>query len=256
MKQLMNLQNQFQNFLTQDNAEIISNIMGTAKVSREKRMDIYKEAYRLRLIEALTANFPILEKYLGYEQFNKLANGYIDAYPSEFRSIRWFGDRLDLFLNENEPYHVFPYLSEFANLEWCMTLSFDAREESVITLGAIGEVAPHLWETMRFRLHHSIHLLTFNWNVVDLWKSLSQDETPPDPVKQAPQSWILWRQNLINRYCLLPTDEHLALASIAEGKKFGEVCELLSEWSEDPALKAASLLKGWIEAGLIIEIIV
>src|SRR5579862_3161955 len=114
MTNLMNLQNKFQSYLINSNNDIRLDIEETKKVSATTRLQIYSNAYRFRLIEALASNYPVLQKYLGADSFQELAIQYIDEHPSTFRSIRWFGNQLENFLREHNQYNAFPYLAELS----------------------------------------------------------------------------------------------------------------------------------------------
>lgn len=257
MKELVQLQNQFQEYLLHMNTAMENNILGTAKVSAKERLAIYKNAYNSRLLEALESTYSMLSKHLGEESFEVLANSYIHHRPSTYRSIRWFGDQLDLHLNEHSHFKLFPYLSELAKFEWTMALVFDAANAEIISLEDVVKIPPNLWENMRFKLHPSTHFLYLKWNVVAIWQSLSADEVPVMPEESVtPVCWIAWRKEFISQFCSLPTDEAWALNAIKSGKTFGEICEGLCEWikEEEAPLHAASLLKGWITAEIISQV--
>lgn len=257
MKDLLTLQNQFQEYLLHSQNDIFNYIVNTEKVPTDVRLSIYSHAYRSRLLEALAANYPSMQVYLGSEQFETLGNAYIDRYPSHFRSIRWFGDQLENFLHENKPYNDFPYLSELAKVEWTMTLVFDAANSDFVKLEDLGNIPPECWVDMHLLAHPSAHLIQLSWNVVPIWQALSQDELPCELLQSdMPISWIFWRSNLINQYCSLTKDEASALDAMLKGNTFGEICEVLCQFVDEKevAMRAASLLKGWISAGLIAEI--
>ena len=132
MNGLLDLQHKFQNYLMNTDLAFKSCIHGTAKASVDTRLAIYKNAYQLRLIDALAANYPVLKKYLGCEQFHELGEHFLKIYPSTFRSIRWFGDKLAVFLYEAKPYCDMPYLAELAQFEWANTLVFDAPDSHLL----------------------------------------------------------------------------------------------------------------------------
>jgi len=254
MNNLMNLQNKFQSYLINSDCDINADIEETKKVSATTRLQIYSNAYRFRLIEALSSNYPILQKFLGEVLFQELALHYIDAYPSTFRSIRWFGDKLENFLREHDEYNAFPYLAELSKLQWRMTLTFDALDRELIDMEAVMQIPQDDWVRMQFILHPSVYILDFQWNVIQIWKNLSQDNSPDEPLKyDISIPYIFWRKDLINQYCSLPQDECYAIESVIKGHTFGEICEGLCQWvdEQDAALRAASLLKGWISSGLI-----
>jgi len=254
MTNLMNLQNKFQSYLVNLDSNIKSDIEETKKVSATTRLQIYSNAYRFRLIDALSSNYPMMQKYLGDDSFHELALLYIDAYPSTFRSIRWFGDQLEIFLRDHNKYNELPYLAELSKLEWHMTLTFDAPDYEVIDIEEIKQIPPDVWAIMRFIPHPSVYLLDFQWNVIQIWKNLSEDSHPDEPMKyDISIPYIFWRKDLINQYCSLPQDERYAIDSMMNGHTFGEICEGLCQWVDEQhaALRAASLLKGWINSGLI-----
>lgn len=254
MNNLMNVQNKFQSYLIAFDSGINTDIEETKKVSAATRLQIYSNAYRFRLIDALASNFPILQKYLGDERFQELALLYIDAYPSTFKSIRWFGNQLESFLQEQDKYTDFPYLAELAKLEWHMTLTFDAFDRELVDMQTVTQIPQDDWPMMRFVPHPSVYILDFQWNVVQIWQNLSKDEFPPEPINyEIATSYIFWRKDLISQYCSLPSDERHAIDYMMSGHTFGEICLGLCQWvdEQDAALRAASLLKGWISSGLI-----
>jgi len=57
-------------------------------------------------------------------------------------------------------------------------------------------------------------------------------------------------------YCSLKEDEAASIAAAINGCSFGEICEILYQLTAEDkaALRAASLLKGWLMAELIAEI--
>lgn len=257
MKELLALQNNFQHYLLMQNDDFSQHVVGTEKVPVEIRLAIYGNAYRSRLIDALAANFPVMAIYFGDEQFADMASCYIDAYPSTFRSIRWFGDQLETFLAEDLDYSQYPILAELAKLEWLMTLTFDAEESEIADFDAVTSVRPENWADMRFRLHPSVYLCEFSWNAVQIWQQLMEDEAPNDPLQsEKPVRWVFWRKELTNQFCSLPEDEAFALDAAKNGLNFGDICEGLCQWIDESqaAQRAASLLKGWISSGLIAEI--
>ena len=103
MSELRVLQRQFQEFLLTSQQGIEESVRSTISVSKDTRLGIYRDAYQLRLIECLITSYPALHLYLGTEEFQKLCRAYIDAYPSPFRSIRWYGNHLADFLRTNYP---------------------------------------------------------------------------------------------------------------------------------------------------------
>ena len=257
MTTLSRLQSDFQNHLLRLEGAAEELIVDTERVNARTRLSIYAEAYRLRLLEALDANFPLLHRWVGDEQFQNIGCAYIEAEPSRHYNIRYFGDRLARFLSSTEPFAQTPALSEMANFEWAMTLAFDAPDAAAVSIAEIGEIPPKLWPAMKFTLHASVQRLDLNWNVAAVWKALQNDVQPPQPEAQTtPTAWVIWRQRLSPYFRSLDVTEAWALDAAGNGEDFSAVCEGLCEWidAQHVATHAAGLLKRWAADGLIAKI--
>lgn len=257
MTTLKQQQNSFQRYLLEGQPDFLEMVVGTTTVSAESRLMIYNNAYRYRLIDALASNFPVLYLYLGAEQFHSLASSYMNTHPSVYRSIRWYGDQLPNFLYECDEYRDHPYCSELAEFEWCMTLAFDSADALALTIDDIICLPPESWVNMRFQAHPALRRINFHWNIVAIWEAISTDNTPPAlEHTDCATPWLIWRHELENQFCTLPTDEAWAIDALLNGATFGEIGEGLCQWvtEEEAGLRAASFLKSWIQAGLITNI--
>jgi hypothetical protein len=259
MSELMNLQNKFQAYLMHSDAQIEQSIVATKNVPVAVRLDIYGNAYRSRLLEALEATYPALKIYMGDDEFYKIGHEYLDKYPSSYRSIRWFGDQLPAFMKEHIPYRDQPQAAELAALEWTMTLVFDAADSDVLEIDEMNTIPPDAWESMQLHFHPTVHCLKLRWNVVEFWQAIMEDQAPPELVQtHLPNNWVLWRKDLLNYDCPINEDEAWAIAAMAKGCTFGELCEGLCQWTDeqDAVTRAATLLKDWIIAGLVQKILI
>lgn len=255
---LKKLQQDFQAFLLNNQQDIHKNIISTPTMSASERLSIYQNAYYARLVEALAMAYPGVRTYLGFDDFYQIACEYANAYPSEFRSIRWFGDQFADFLFQHQDYCDYPHLAEIAEIEWTMSLVFDSKDYPPFTLELLAKIPPEMWAEMKIQLHPSVHPLNLDWNSIAIWQDLIANREPSKPLEnEFTVTWIFWRKNLDNQYCSLQPEDAFALDAIKKGEDFGTVCEgLLQFYSEDDvALKAASLLKGWTEAGLVGDIV-
>lgn len=254
MNDLADLQDKFQTYLLHSSNQIEHSIVGTENVPVELRLMIYGDAYRARLLEALESTYTALKAYMGDDDFYQLGHEYIDAFPSTYRSIRWFGDQLPDFLKNHIQYCDYPFLSELAKIEWAMTIVFDAADSDVLKTEDMNNIPADKWENMQIQLHPSVSLLSLSWNVFEIWQNISSDQEPPEPVcSEAPVVWILWRNELLNHYSSLSEDEAWAINMVTNGYTFGMLCEGLCKWTDEQnaVARAAILLKGWIIAGLV-----
>ncbi|MBV8910709.1 MAG: putative DNA-binding domain-containing protein [Gammaproteobacteria bacterium] len=252
---LERVQGDFQDYMLHGRRAVQEHVVGSDRVPVATRLAIYGDAYRSRLAEALESNYPALARLLGETDFQRLASEYVRTHESPFFSIRYYGDALTQFLATHEEYVAAPVLAELARWEWAMTNAFDAPDTAPISDQTLACVPPQQWAKLRFVWHPSVQRLTLAWNVPQLWQALRDEtERPPAELAAAPVHWLLWRRELTTCFRSLPQTEAGVLDAARSGWPFAELCELLCEEvgeSEAPAA-SASLLRGWVNAGLIV----
>ena len=257
MKTLRSLQEDFQSHVLTGGERLQAQILGSEQVSAAERLAIYTDGYRLRLLEALDTDFPGLHRLLGDTGFDAMGRAYIDAHPSPYFSLRWYGDRLSEFLRSTEPYSKYPAFAEMAAFEWAKSDAFDAAESIVAGVQDMAAIPPAAWPGLTFRVHPSLRRLDLCWNVPSVWKANDTGEEPP-PLEGAeyPVAWLLWRQELLTYFRSLSVHEAWALDALRHGDNFAAICAGLCEWINAPevAAHAAGLLKQWLLDGLIAEI--
>jgi len=257
MTPLSTVQSDFFRYVLDAQPSMTQHVVGTARVDAGARLSIYGNAYRLRLVEALDANFPALHAWLGDEGFERLGRAYLAAYPSRHYSIRWFGHRLPEFMAGDASWRADGFACELAEFEWAMSEAFDATDADVVSLEQMASFAPDSWPRMRLAFHPSLRRLSLTWNVAPIWHALTHSQTPTAAQQtDMAATWIVWRQRLTLFYRQLDTEEAWALAAAVGGAAFAELCEGLCKWiePEQVAARAAGYLRQWIADGLIIQL--
>jgi len=254
---LRDLQKDMQHYLLGETSGVTSAIVDAPPLPAKDRLAIYRNAYQVRLIDALHETYSVLHSLLGDEVWVELGEAFVAEYPSKFRSIRWYGGQMAQFLTEHEPFSGEPVLAEIALLEWTLSEVFDSPDAEPLQRAALSGVLPSEWASLNFKFHPSLRRLEFNWNTAAVWRAMSADDTPPRP-ERAPAAlpWLLWRQNLQNYFRSMNAVEASALDAALCGRNFGEICEGLSTMlpaDEIPAA-AASLLGTWADSGIIVAL--
>jgi len=142
MSALTGTQARFQAYVLAGDGAIVTDIAGADDAFRRTRLDIYYNAYRLRLAEALATDYEILKAYIGDEVFDAIVGDYIDAHPSVFRNVRWFGGHLADFLRGGPRYAGQPILADLARFEWTLGLAFDAADTAALRCEDVSAVPP------------------------------------------------------------------------------------------------------------------
>jgi hypothetical protein len=254
---LRELQRDLQRHLLGESSAVTAAIVDAPPLPAKDRLAIYRNAYQIRLIDALHETYPVLHGLLGDEAWVEMGEAYVAAHPSVFRSIRWYGGEVPQFLRNSSPYADAPILAEVALLEWTLAEVFDSADAECLTRDALAAVDPAAWGSITLVFHPSLRRLDLSWNTAAVWKAMSIDEAPPPPeLAASPLPWLLWRQNLQNYFRSLNPVESAALDAAQAGRGFAEICESLSALipEEEIPAAAASLLGAWADSGIIVGI--
>lgn len=250
MSALAELENALTAHILHADSAIETEVVGTTRVPADVRLGIYRDAYLLRIIEALDTDFPGLHTLAGDDGWLNLTRAYIAAHPSAHFSLRMAGGALAAFLRATPPWRARPALAEMADFEWAIAHAFDAADSDIVTIEVMGRVPPDSWAGMSFGWHASVGRLDLDWNVPLIWNAVKAGETSPAPKRvTAPVAWLIWRKGLNSYFRSLAPDEAYALDAARAGGSFAEICEGLCERVEaaQAPAHAAALLKRWIE---------
>jgi hypothetical protein len=244
------LQSEFQAALLQDHAAP----EGLLKPYGAARFDVYRNAYRSRLRGALRENFEVLPLVMGDEDFDALANAYIDAHPSTHYSLRWFGHVLSAFMAQHDDLVPHPAMVDLARMEWALRTAFDADSVDAIAPDALSGVRADDWPGLRLGLHPSVQLLAMQWAIGPVWHALKISEQEGVPPPDAMDHHLLvWRRGLRTQWKSLKSAETMFVQCLQADNTFGEICEALAEMvGEDLAPPtAASVLRELVSNGVI-----
>lgn len=261
MMDLAKLQADFQGYLICDirGAAFASSIVDDEKVGVKRRLGIYFDAYRLRIIEALATSYPKLKLLLGDDLFNSTARAYLEEHPSKFRNLRWYGHQLREYMLSVLTQH--PIAAEMAAFEWTLLLAFDAKDVPELTIQDLAEIPPENWGELKFKFQPALHLLPLRWNTIAMWKAFDAEQIPPALEQYSCYTtWLIWRQDLNSQFRSMEETEVLALNLGMAGASFGEICQELLELldstvsEEEATMLAAQYLAGWLSTGMICKL--
>jgi hypothetical protein len=256
MNDLASMQRTLQRLIL-DNAQDTTGVVRThGRGDAAERLHIYASAYRLRLEEALAANYPMLQTHLGPQAFVAVALEYLDGHPSTYVSIRTFGNHLAQWLaghRANEP-----WLAELARLEWALGCAFDARDAAPIDIESLAAVGAEDWSILTFRFSAAVQRLSLTTNAPALYQAATDGQsTPAGHVLPATGEWLVWRTSLQAHYRSLAKAEAIGLDTLLAGGTFADACERLAEFGDEASVPAmaAAFLKRWLLDEHIVELV-
>ena len=254
MNGLANLQSLFQGYVIDGGDAAVPAFFGDATASAEERLDVYYEAYRLRLLGILREDFPGLGALLSADAFNAMGLHYLEKFPPHHPSVRAFGRHLAGFLESDEDFSDRPYLAEMARFDWARGLAFDGAQAEVLTLDELGALPAEEWPALRVHFQPTLQRSTFAWNIGPIWRAFDSEAPLPQPARlDEPEPWAVWRRGLAVYWRSLDEIEARALDAFADGADFAEVCAVLCEHLDAEAVPArmAGMLNRWVTEGLV-----
>jgi len=209
---LAELQNDFQRALFDTECKGADWISESARgLSARKRLDIYYNAYRFRLIDVLMDTFEHTAIYLGDDWFNQLAMDYVQSHPSTYKNIGLYGKDFPGFLAEQLPEDK--EVSEIALMDWKLRRAFDGADSGVMTLEDLQQLAGE--EGFRLQAVPTLTTCTQHFNSLEIWNAINQDQTPP-VVEQLPEpiELLIWRKGHSPHFRSLAKIESAAIACV------------------------------------------
>lgn len=255
--QLADMERLFQAGLLGRSREILGHVRGNERETAEAMFAIYQHAYWARLAESLGVDFPGLKALAGDAAFDRLARAYVARYPSEHPSIRWAGRRLSEFLAAEAPWRDDPWWTDMARFDWALAHAFDAADAPSASLSQLAAVPPEFWGSLRLTLHPTLDAFAVSTPVDEVRPALLADAGAAfDRSARRRGALMVWRIAYDLKFRAIDEDEHAALTAVGTGATFGEICELLAARiaAEEAVAKAAQILRGWLEWGVIQDI--
>lgn len=223
-----------------------------------RRLGVYAEAYRLRLIEALGNDYPALRTVLGEAGFEAAMRAFIAAIPSRHANLRWYGGEVAGFLARAPRWRRRPLLAELARFEWALGLAFDAADAPLASAEDAARVPPAEWPRMRLRLQPSVQLLALRSNAPQVWRSaIGGGKAPAAKRRRSRTAWLVWRKGHEPFYRALAPAEAWALGAAARGCNFASIADGLRRHAGagagggGAAQAAAQFLRNWLDEGLV-----
>lgn len=254
---LGDVQCHIQDYLLKKSQHALTLTTDTPEFSRDERLDVYLQAYRLRLVDALRNDYPALAAQMGDDDFREACEAFLQQHPSRHPSLRWLGEKLPGFLRLHATWGQSADTVELAEFEWAQAMAFDAADVPSLPLEALSSLAPEQWLALRLRFHPSLQQVRCTSNAPQVWHARIHDnaELAPEKLPEA-QDCLVWREALQIVYRQLPAPEAGALRAFIDEQTFAGVCELLCNHFEPEAVPphAARYLQQWLQDGLVIAL--
>ena len=232
-------------------------VVSDAILAALPRLEVYANAYFLRILDVLKDEFGALAAALGEAGIHDVVTGYLLAHPPRHPSLRHVGDRLAAYLEADpraEPFRRrWPWCADLARLETALQDAFDAPDAPALRRERLAALPQHAWPALRLRFQPSVRVLRLGWPVAELYSAWESDAPQTPPAARAAGAVLVWRRDETVRWRALDTLEADLLESARAGVHFEALCEIAASARGEataPAL-VAGLLGHWVETGLL-----
>lgn len=199
-------------------------------------MEVYRNAYRGRLLSALEVSFARTRRWTGEDAFAAAARQYVLTRPPCSWTLDAYGGDFPGLLAGLFP--ADPEVAQLAAMEWAMQQAFAAPDAPPLDAQALAaRHGPADWDRMGFDMAAGFAALPVDFDLPRLWVDLGEAGTATESSRQPiPRAQLLvWRVGLSPTFRLAPLDEAEALDRLARGAALGalaETCsaEALGQW--------------------------
>ena len=222
-------------------------------------MDIYRNAYRARLVDALRDTYERTAQWVGEDAYRQAAAHHIITRPPNSWTLDHaadgFPDTLrELFKNN-------PEVAELGWLEWAMHQAFVAADAEPMDAAKFGEVAAGFaeedWANMRLTFLPGTDQLPIAHDIGVLWRALGEaNGEKPDFSAAEPLHCVVWREGIKPVFMQVDSAEGRALQMMRDGETYGAMCEALIDMlgEEEAVAQAGAMLGRWLHNGLIASV--
>lgn len=208
--------------------------------SAVERWRIYREGYRLRLVEAIRNDYEAVARIVGPDPFRALIERYLEAHPPSAHDIGRAGDRLATFLASDPLTEKLPFLPDLARFEAALAASLVAADPAPIDRQALAALPPDDLLDLPLTLASGAQLLLSDWPVGDLWALRDRpDEEISLELEGRPARLVVHRDGLAVKWRELEDDEAVFLSGITATADGTTLADLLDSGRFGPPEEAA-----------------
>lgn len=214
-----------------------------------ERLAVYQGMYPLRMRDALAADYPGLEAFLGDHLFGHFVADYVAVHPSRSYTLNRLGDHVPAFLKTwHHPKKAF--LAELARLELALTETFDAAAEDEAPVPAPAHVDAD-WESRRFGIAPTLRLLSFRYPVGPVLDGLKKGRRPA--VRRGSSWAAMYRRSFVVRRLDLTRGEFHLLSALAAGVPLGNALREAARRAGKPLspLAVRKAFRIWTSEGIL-----
>lgn len=216
-------------------------LAGDDRLDAVGRLEVYAQAYFLRVRDALLEDFPRTAAALGEDRWHNLVTDFLVARPPTRWSLRWAGEALPALLQTNPLGAERPWLADAAELEQARNEAFQALDGEG-GIARLADVPAAAWPELRFGAVPGTALVETDWDLASWWET----GEAPDRVPGGQVLLVTRDAEDDVRHEILPDGDVPGVRLLLAGAPFSRVCEAWADRGspEDAGRAAIAVLAG------------
>lgn len=134
------------------------------------RVGIYANHFRVTLIDALAATFPVIRQLVGEAFFQAVARRYVREEPPAQPCLFAYGGGFPAFLARLPEARPLPYLADVACLEWAINEAWHAPDAPAVDAEVAAGLIAVRFSDLCLRLHPSCRLVASPFPIDRIWQ--------------------------------------------------------------------------------------
>ena len=146
-------------------------VMLSDPVAPRGRAAIYHHNRRANFRKALALEYPLVERIVGAEFFDRLALDFMTANPSRSGDLHHVGEAFPAFLAGGLASRgsAYEYVFDLARLEWAWQCALIAADAPALGPGALAAFPQHEWPRLRLQLQPALRVIESPWPIHTLF---------------------------------------------------------------------------------------
>ena len=138
-------------------------------LSGSQRLNIYRNNTFITLTEALSTTYPVINKLVGDDFFNFMAQEFINKNPPVQGPLFEYGQGFPNFLNHFKPVASLPYIADIAYLEWAINFAYHASDAVPLKVQDLSPFADNEIGKLRLEIHPTCRIVTSEFPIDQIW---------------------------------------------------------------------------------------
>ncbi len=245
---MQQLENLHRAIVTADAAAANDDILPHAHLTPAEQISIYIDAYRLRLIDAVTSTFPCLQDYLGTSAMTPLTKSYVEAVPPRSYNLDFYPFGFADYIRAKIPAPA----AALAELEGTIAEIFMRPDSPPLAADILTRCTPTELGDKVFHVRPALRLLHLSHDAETFWQNHKQGHKLPEIAPQPVFLCVCRHHHDVLRHRLDP-GAYALLQELYDGKSFNAAIATVIDrgiiTEAELAQEISLWLPQWLNAG-------